>query len=102
MKTEHIVKVLEEAARQFGLEVRWEKGRFRGGRCLINGEEIIMLNRHHPPEVHLAILAESLDTLPIDTIFLPPAVREAVETIARQHPEGLRDTLLEQEEADAE
>lgn len=102
MKTEHIVKVLEEAAQQFGLEVRWEKGRFRGGRCLINGEEMIILNKHHPPEVHLAILAESMAHLPIDTIFLPPAVREALETVARQHPDTLRDTLLEQEEADAE
>ena len=102
MKTEHIVKALEEAVRQFGVEVRWEKGRFQGGRCQINGEDLIMLNKHHPPEAHLAILAESLRDLPIDAIFLRPAVREAVEAIWKRHPDTLPDTLLEQDEADAE
>ncbi len=84
------------------MEVRWEKGRFQGGRCTINGEDLIMLNKHHPPEVHLAILAESLRTLPVESIFLRPSVREAVETIWRRHPEALREALLEEEEADAE
>ena len=102
MKTEHIVKALEEVVHQFGMEVRWEKGRFQGGRCTVNGEDLIMLNKHHPPEVHLAILAESLRDLPMDTIFLRPAVREAVEAIWKRHPETLRETLLEDEEADAE
>ncbi len=101
MKTEHIVQALEVVVRQFGLEVRWEKGRFQGGRCTINGEDLIMLNKHHPPEVHLAILAESLRDLPIEAIFLRPAVREAVEAIWQRHPGTLREALLE-EEADAE
>ena len=101
MKTEHVVKALEEVARQFGLEVRWEKGHFRGGRCTINGEALVMLNKHHPPEVHLTILAESLHDLPIDSIFLRPAVREAFEAAWQRRPESLRETLLEHDEADA-
>ena len=102
MKTEHVVKALEEVARQFGLDVRWEKGHFRGGRCTVNGEDLIMLNKHHPPEVHLTILAESLHDLPIDSVFLRPAVREAFEAAWQRHPETLRDTLLEYDETDAE
>lgn len=102
MKTEHIVKALEEAVRQFGVEVRWEKGRFQGGRCMVNGEALVMLNKHHPPEAHLAILAESLRDLDIDSIFLRPAVREAVEAVWKRHPETLRDALLEEPEPDAE
>ena len=102
MKTEHIVKALEEVVHQFGMEVRWEKGRFQGGRCTVNGEDLIMLNKHHPPEVHLTILAESLHDLPIDSVFLRPAVREAFEAAWERHPETLRDTLLEHDEPDAE
>ena len=102
MKTEHIVQALEEVVQQFGLEVRWEKGRFQGGRCTINGEDLIMLNKHHPPEVHLVILAESLRDLPVEAIFLRPAVREAVEAIWRRHPGTLHEALLEEEEADAQ
>ena len=102
MKTEHIINALEDVLHQFGVEVRWEKGRFQGGRCTINGEDLIMLNKHHPPEVHLAILAESLRDLPMDTVFLRPAVREAVETIWQRHPHSLREALLEEDGADAE
>jgi len=39
----------------------------------------VMLNKRHPPEVHLTVLAESLRDKPVDTIFLRPAVRDALE-----------------------
>lgn len=81
MKTEHIVAELEEAVRRLGYEVRHEQGRFQGGRCTVNGEALIVLNRRHPPEAQLAVLAESLRDLPIGNIFLRPAVREAVEAL---------------------
>ncbi len=81
MKTEHIVSALEEAFSQLGLDVRREKGHFRGGRCTVNGEDVIILNRNHPSEAQLAVLAESLRGLPVDTIFMRPAVREAVERL---------------------
>lgn len=100
MKTGHVVRALEEAARQLGLEVRWEKGNFRGGRCVLDGREMVMLNKNHPPEVHLAVLAESLHGLPIETVYLRPAVREAMEAAWARHAESLRDTLLEPDETE--
>ena len=102
MKTPHVVSALEEAARHLGLEVRWEKGNFRGGRCVLDGREIVMLNRNHPPEVHLAVLAESLHGLPVERLYLRPAVREAMETAWARHAETLRDALLEPDDADAD
>ncbi|NBC18499.1 MAG: hypothetical protein GVY18_14425 [Bacteroidetes bacterium] len=78
MTTERIVDELEEAARKLGIEPRWEKGNFRGGRCTVGGRELVMLNKRHSPEKHLLVLAESLRDQPIDTIFLRPAVREAL------------------------
>ena len=79
MKTQVIVKELEEVARQLGLGVRKEKGNFRGGRCIVGGNEIIVLNKHHVPELHLSILAEALRGMPIDSVFMKPAVRKALE-----------------------
>lgn len=79
MKTAQIVKELEDAARQLGVRVRREKGNFRGGYCIRDDEEILMLNRSHPPEVHLSVLAGALKDLPVDTVFLRPAVRQALE-----------------------
>ncbi len=79
MKTQAIVKELEEVARQLGLTIRKGKGNFKGGRCIVEGEEMIVLNKHHVPEFHLSILAEGLRDLPVDTVFMKPAVRKALE-----------------------
>ena len=98
MKIEHIVQALQEAAVQLGLEVRWEKGGFRGGRCRVGDREVIVLNKRHPPEVHVSILSESLEGLPVDTIFLRPAVREAMEYAWERHAESLTDDLLDDAE----
>jgi hypothetical protein len=80
MKTAQIIRELEGAVRQLGLRVRYESGRFRGGRCLVAGEDMVVLNRRRPVETHLAVLAETLRELPVDSLYLRPAVREALET----------------------
>lgn len=85
MKTETLVNKLAEAARQLGQTVRFERGRFRGGRCMVAGEEVIMLNKSHAPEVQLAVLAESLRDLPVDTIYMKPAVRAGLEETWERH-----------------
>ena len=87
MKTERIIKELEDAARQLGLTPRWEKGNFRGGRCIVNGQPTLVLNKRHAPEVQLAVLADALRDLPVDTIFLKPAVREAMQDAWARHAE---------------
>jgi hypothetical protein len=69
---------LEAAARKLGFAVRVEKGRFRGGRCTVGGERVIMLNKRHDAEARFVILAESLRGTPLDTVYLTPAVREAL------------------------
>ena len=79
MKTPQIVDALAQAARQLGLEVRAEKGNFQGGRCTVGDERFVVLNKRHAPERHLFVLAEALRDLPVDTIFLRPAVRDALE-----------------------
>lgn len=84
MKIDKIVDALKQAAHQLGMRVRVDNGSFRGGRCRVGDENVIVLNRRHTPEAHLAILAESLRDQPVDTIFLRPAVRDALEEAWRR------------------
>ena len=79
MKTVQIVKELETAVEQLGLRVRREKGNFRGGYCVRNEEEFLMLNRVHPPEVHMVVLADALRSMDVDSVYLKPLVRQALE-----------------------
>ena len=79
MKTAAVVKALEAAVDQLGVRVRHERGAFRGARCRIGDEEVVVLNRGLPPERHLAVLADCLRALPHDEVYLRPAVRAALE-----------------------
>ncbi|PSQ79500.1 MAG: hypothetical protein BRD33_00690 [Bacteroidetes bacterium QH_6_63_17] len=63
MDTVAIIEGLKDVAARLGVEVRAEPGNFRGGRCVVDDEEIIMLNENDLP----------------DTIYLKPAVRRALE-----------------------
>ena len=79
MKTATVVKALEAAVDRLGVRVRHERGAFRGARCRIGDEDVVVLNRGLPPERHLAVLAECLRELPHDEVYLRPAVRAALE-----------------------
>lgn len=79
MKVQQVVKELEQAVRELGIPVRRERGSFRGGLCVRHDETLMMLNKNHPPEAHLAVLARGLKTLPVDTIYLKPSVRKVLE-----------------------
>ena len=96
MKIHQIVNELIRAAQQLGVPVREERGNFRGGRCTVEGQDLIMLNKRHLPEVQLTVLAESLRDLPLDTVFLRPAVRKALEEAWAERG------MNQLEEADAE
>lgn len=78
MTTKKIIEELTDVAKRMDMEVRVEKGDFRGGRCHIAGQTVIMLNKRHPTEVQLAVLARSLRNEPLDTVYLKPAVRKAL------------------------
>lgn len=82
MKPEQIVKALVEAAEQLNLEVRFERGNFRGGPCTLEGQRVIMVNKRHSADVQISILAESLrEEDNIDHVFLQPAARSALESV---------------------
>ncbi|MEM8600192.1 MAG: hypothetical protein AAGF99_09755 [Bacteroidota bacterium] len=79
MKPDAVVRALEEAVTQLGVRVRYERGAFRGGRCVVDDEEQVVLNRRLPVETHLDVLASCLRELPHEAVYLRPAVRAALE-----------------------
>lgn len=81
MTAEHLVQALAGAIEQLGVRVRRERGPFRGGLCTLDGAPMVVLNRRHPPEAHLAVLAAALRQLPAEKVYLRPAVREALERL---------------------
>jgi len=80
MKTDDLIKELVEAAEQLGLDVRAERGSFRGGLCFVEDRPVIVLNKRQPTEANIAILAEVLKNQPLDNVFIKPSVRSALES----------------------
>lgn len=79
MKAPALVKALEEAHLQLGVPVRRERGPFRGGRCTVEGDDVMVINKMHPAEAQVVVLAESLRSLPHDQLYIRPSVRTALE-----------------------
>lgn len=79
MKPDALVRELDRLARAVGFAVRTERGRFRGGPCRLEERRVVVLNRLHPPEVNAAILADALVDVQLDGLFVPPALRRALD-----------------------
>lgn len=79
MKPEDRIAELEEIARQLGVTIRYEKGDFEGGFCILKDQKIILINRKLVPTRKASVLAVALAELGLDAIFIKPAVREFIE-----------------------
>jgi hypothetical protein len=78
MKLPAILEELTQLAEQFGYRIRKEKGGFRGGDCVLNSQKIIVVNVLSPYESRVSIIAKVLAELPLESVYLKPAVREYI------------------------
>ena len=88
MRPERIVRELEKVVEQFGIRIRREKGSFRSGRCTVHNQPWLLLNKQHPIEIHVSVLADCLRDLPVETVFLRPTVRAALEAAWSENHTG--------------
>ena len=83
MKPERLLSAYIDVATRIGLVVRWERGNFRGGHCKVNGQEVIILNRHHPVEGNLAAMAACLREFDLGDVYMRPIVRKSLSRVDR-------------------
>ncbi len=76
---EQLVEDLKSIANQLGATVRFEKGDFKGGYCLIKDSKVIVINKLASIQKKAAILSTALKDLGIDQIYISPNVREIIE-----------------------
>ncbi|MEE9161644.1 MAG: hypothetical protein V3U35_01615 [Candidatus Neomarinimicrobiota bacterium] len=78
-KPETLYQQLVELAERLGLPVILDKGPFSGGACILEGDELIVLNKSTPFEQRTRLLAEALASRELGEIYLKPALRELLE-----------------------
>jgi len=79
MTNDQLIRELETLADKSGVAVRYEKGDFDGGYCILRAERMIVVNKRLTPPKRASIVAQALAEIGIDEIYLKPAVREFIE-----------------------
>ncbi len=70
---------LEEVARQLGITLRYEKGDFDGGYCILKDQKTLVVNKKLHEARKASILAQALHEIGIEAVFVKPAVRVFIE-----------------------
>lgn len=79
---EELLNELKELAHQLGAKVRFEKGDFKGGYCLLKESKIIVVNKMANLQRKVMILAAALKELGIEEMYLSPKIREVIDEMA--------------------
>lgn len=75
MRYQELIKELEELAAQLGLRVRYEKGDFEGGFCILKEERLLVVNKRLPDPRRASVLAHALGEYGLDNIYIKPTLR---------------------------
>ncbi|MBU2494798.1 MAG: hypothetical protein KJ571_19415 [Bacteroidetes bacterium] len=76
---EAILQDLKSLATQMGAKVRFERGDFKGGYCIIKDSKVIVINKLSNFQRKVMTLAAALKELGIDEVYMPPKLREVIE-----------------------
>ena len=75
----HIVQELEELTAQLGINLRYEKGDFESGYCVLKEQKVVVVNKRLPDPRKASSLAQALAAYGIETAFIKPKLREYIE-----------------------
>jgi hypothetical protein len=79
MKQEELIQELQTIAQQMGVSIRYERGDFEGGFCILKTQRLLLVNKRLLPNRKAAVLAVALHEIGLDNLFLKPAVRAYIE-----------------------
>lgn len=76
---EELIGELKSLASQLGATVRFEKGDFKGGYCILKESKVIVINKLANLQRKAFILSMALKELGVDDIYINPKLREVIE-----------------------
>ncbi len=81
---EEIIQDLKALAAQLGAEIRFEKGDFKGGYCILKESKVVVINKMANLQRKVMILSMALKELGVDQIYLTPRLREIIDEMATE------------------
>jgi len=80
-----IVQELKSLASQLGATIRFEKGDFKGGYCILHDSKVIVINKMTNLQRKAMILSAALKELGVDEIYLTPRLREIINDMTEKN-----------------
>lgn len=80
-----IVQELKSLASQLGATVRFEKGDFKGGYCILHDSKVIVINKMTNQQRKAMILSAALKELGVDEIYLTPRLRGIINDMTEKN-----------------
>ncbi len=75
----HLIQDLEELAGQLGIQLRYEKGDFDGGYCILKAQKVLVVNKRLSDARRASALAQALSECGLETTFIKPNLRAYIE-----------------------
>ena len=79
MKHEELIEELHTIAAQLGITIRYERGDFEGGYCVLRDKRLLLINRRLSPSRKASLLAVAMQEIGLDNVYLKPVVRAFIE-----------------------
>lgn len=79
--TQHSLDKLESLLKDIGYRVRYEKGNFRTGACVLQSSKVVVVNRFSNLEIKISALVGILRDLPTDSSALDEKQKQFLQRI---------------------
>lgn len=86
--TQTTLKKIEELFGELDYSIRYEKGNFQSGYCLVENRRIAVVNRFFDTEARINCLMEIIATLEFEPEMLSEKSRELIEKWKKANSEG--------------
>ncbi len=93
--TKHSLQKLESLFEEIGYVIRYEKGNFNSGYCIVEDRKIAVINKFFDVEARINVLLDILETLDFEAGILSEKSAAFYEKI-QKHKEAEREENIEQ------
>ncbi|MEL6989470.1 MAG: hypothetical protein AAGK97_16785 [Bacteroidota bacterium] len=83
--TKTTLKKIEDLFRDLEYKIRYEKGHFQSGYCMVENQKVAVINKFYDTEARINCLIEILSKIDITEIELTESSKEMYNKISKEH-----------------
>jgi len=95
--TKHLLKKIEELFDEIGYTIRYAKGSFNSGYCMVENQKVAVINKFFDAEGRAGVLIEILSQLEIDTDNLSEKSLKTFKQVSKKNKEEKKEEGTEDE-----